>query len=66
MARNETFKPLYKKLVEKIELDIIRRNLKTGDFFCILKDRGFFLHIERFMRSIQGVHHYRTESGIHP
>ena len=38
MARNETFKPLYKKLVEKIELDIIRRNLKTGDFFCILKD----------------------------
>ena len=38
MARNETFKPLYKKLVEKIELDIIRRNLKTGDFFCVLKD----------------------------
>ena len=38
MSRSETFKPLYKKLVEKIELDIIRRNLKTGDFFCILKD----------------------------
>lgn len=38
MARNETFKPLYKKLVDKIELEIIRRNLKTGDFFCVLKD----------------------------
>ena len=38
MSRSETFKPLYKKLVDKIELDIIRRNLKTGDFFCVLKD----------------------------
>ena len=38
MSRSETFKPLYKKLVEMIELDIIRRNLKTGDFFCVLKD----------------------------
>ena len=69
MSRSETFKPLYKKLVEKIELDIIRRNLKTGDFFCILKDlcdQYKVSIIERFMRSIQGVHHYRTESGIHP
>ena len=38
MSRNETFRPLYKKLVDKIELDIIQRNLKTGDFFCVLKD----------------------------
>lgn len=38
MSRDEAFKPLYKKLVDKIEQDIIRRNLKTGDFFCILKD----------------------------
>ncbi len=38
MSRSETFRPLYKKLVDKIELDIIRRNLKTGDFFCVLKD----------------------------
>lgn len=38
MSHSETFRPLYKKLVDKIELDIIRRNLKTGDFFCVLKD----------------------------
>lgn len=38
MSRSETFRPLYKTLVDKIELDIIRRNLKTGDFFCVLKD----------------------------
>ena len=38
MSRSETFRPLYKKLVDKIERDIIRRNLKTGDFFCVLKD----------------------------
>ncbi len=38
MSHNETFRPLYKKLVDKIELDIIQRNLKTGDFFCVLKD----------------------------
>ena len=38
MSRSETFKPLYRTLADKISQDIIHRNLKSGDFFCTLKD----------------------------
>ena len=38
MSRSETFKPLYRTLANRISQDIIHRNLKSGDFFCTLKD----------------------------
>nr|WP_240959662.1 GntR family transcriptional regulator [Victivallis vadensis] len=33
-----TFRPLYKRLAEKVSAQILAENLKDGDFFCTLND----------------------------